>query len=159
MLTFVAQSCCASLASFSVIGEVHSQPIGPREKINFLLIALKQLEDERQAETKAAEKRGEFASVSPPTNVVPFGDWDWFYIKDGEARWFPNQGQAYKFVEVPIGFVSDLASVPSILWSKYPPQGRYAIAAIIHDYLYWIQTRPRAARRRPRRCFEQRWSF
>ncbi|EHI7918926.1 DUF1353 domain-containing protein [Salmonella enterica] len=30
----------------------------------------------------------------------------------------------------------DLASVPRIFWSLMPPDGRYAKAAIIHDYLY-----------------------
>ena len=34
------------------------------------------------------------------------------------------------------GFVSDLASVPRILWSLLPPSGKYAPAAVIHDYLY-----------------------
>lgn len=37
---------------------------------------------------------------------------------------------------VPKGFVSDLASVPRILWSIIPPWGKYYKAAIVHDYLY-----------------------
>ncbi|HFV9934559.1 TPA: DUF1353 domain-containing protein [Salmonella enterica subsp. enterica serovar Bovismorbificans] len=39
-------------------------------------------------------------------------------------------------INVPAGFVTDLASVPRIFWSLMPPDGRYAKAAIIHDYLY-----------------------
>lgn len=39
-------------------------------------------------------------------------------------------------IEVPAGFVTDLASVPRILWMLLPPDGKYAKAAIIHDYLY-----------------------
>ncbi len=39
-------------------------------------------------------------------------------------------------IRVPAGFVTDLASVPRALWSIMPPHGRYAKAAIIHDYLY-----------------------
>ena len=37
---------------------------------------------------------------------------------------------------VPTGTVTDLATVPRLLWSLCPPHGRYAKAAIIHDYLY-----------------------
>ncbi|EJI2433989.1 DUF1353 domain-containing protein, partial [Salmonella enterica] len=39
-------------------------------------------------------------------------------------------------IEVPAGFVTDLASVPRIFWTILPPDGKYAKAAIIHDYLY-----------------------
>ena len=39
-------------------------------------------------------------------------------------------------IYVPEGYVTDLASVPRILWSVFPPHGRYAKAAIIHDWLY-----------------------
>ncbi|EPB4370891.1 DUF1353 domain-containing protein [Citrobacter freundii] len=39
-------------------------------------------------------------------------------------------------IHVPAGYVTDLASVPRLLWSVFPPHGRYAKAAIIHDWLY-----------------------
>lgn len=39
-------------------------------------------------------------------------------------------------ITVPAGFVTDLASVPRILWPIFPPNGKYAKAAIVHDYLY-----------------------
>lgn len=39
-------------------------------------------------------------------------------------------------VRVPVGTITDLASVPRILWSIFPPHDIYAKAAIIHDYLY-----------------------
>lgn len=39
-------------------------------------------------------------------------------------------------ISVPAGFVTDLATVPCIFWSVMPPDGKYAKAAIIHDYLY-----------------------
>ena len=42
-------------------------------------------------------------------------------------------------VTVPAGFVTDLASVPRGLWPLMPPSGRYAPAAIVHDYLYQHQ--------------------
>lgn len=43
-------------------------------------------------------------------------------------------------VDVPKGFVTDLASVPRVFWSLLRPDGEYTYAAIIHDYLYWTQT-------------------
>ena len=35
---------------------------------------------------------------------------------------------------VPVGFASDGASVPRILWSIYPPFGKYLEAAVVHDW-------------------------
>jgi hypothetical protein len=49
-----------------------------------------------------------------------------FYLSDDNSD----------MIEVPAGFVTDLASVPRILWILLPPDGKYAKAAIIHDYLY-----------------------
>jgi hypothetical protein len=39
-------------------------------------------------------------------------------------------------IRIPAGTVTDLASVPRLLWAIFPPHGRYAKAAIVHDYLY-----------------------
>ena len=56
-------------------------------------------------------------------------------------RWTPDQGQGgYNAVNVPTGFVTDLASVPRIFWSILQPDGLYAYAAVVHDYLYWTQS-------------------
>ena len=46
-----------------------------------------------------------------------------------------------QLVMVPVGFVTDLASVPRALWDLFPPEGRYTEAAIVHDYLYSVQGR------------------
>ena len=48
----------------------------------------------------------------------------------------PDGIAAVHVVNVPIGYVTDLTSVPRLLWSIFPPNGRYAKAAIVHDYLY-----------------------
>jgi hypothetical protein len=128
--SFILQSASTiSLALYSRVFAASPSKDPPDAKGKFLMTAM------RQAEIK---------SVSPPPSIVPFGDWDFYYLKDGEAVWRPNAGQSYKPVVVPIGFVTDLASIPAILWFKYPAQGRYAIAAIIHDYLYWDQRRSRS---------------
>ncbi|HFW4799072.1 TPA: DUF1353 domain-containing protein, partial [Salmonella enterica subsp. diarizonae serovar 60-67:z35:-] len=49
-----------------------------------------------------------------------------FYLSDDNSD----------IIEVPAGFITDLASVPRILWMFLPPDGKYAKAAIIHDYMY-----------------------
>ena len=94
------------------------------------------------ARAKEAERRGEFSSLAPPQQLLPFKDWDFYYTKGRAAVWRPNAGQVHKLVRVPQGFVTDLTSVPQWAWSSgIRPEGPYAYAAIIHDYLYWIQDR------------------
>lgn len=40
-------------------------------------------------------------------------------------------------ITVPIGFITDYASVPRFFWRLCPPTGKgYTGAAVIHDYLY-----------------------
>jgi hypothetical protein len=38
-------------------------------------------------------------------------------------------------ITVPVGYTTDLASIPRIFWVILPPQGQYIKAAVIHDYL------------------------
>ena len=45
-----------------------------------------------------------------------------------------------RFFEIPIGFKTDLASVPKIFWSIFPPDWSYAKAAVLHDYMLSIST-------------------
>jgi hypothetical protein len=40
-------------------------------------------------------------------------------------------------IKIPAGWVTDFASVPRFFWRVLPPMGRYSLAAIAHDYLYW----------------------
>jgi hypothetical protein len=51
-----------------------------------------------------------------------------------------SDGAGVVRVDVPRGFVTDLASVPFFLWAVLQKTGRYGNAAIYHDYLYWQQT-------------------
>lgn len=48
-------------------------------------------------------------------------------------------------IEVPKGFVTDLASTPRFLWFIFSPIDEYSKAAIVHDYLY--QTKSEYSRR------------
>jgi len=44
--------------------------------------------------------------------------------------------QLKRLIAVPVGFETDLASVPRALWRLFPPCGPYLEAAVVHDYLY-----------------------
>ncbi|EAO0848194.1 DUF1353 domain-containing protein [Salmonella enterica subsp. enterica serovar Minnesota] len=68
-----------------------------------------------------------------PAILEMLGHFNWrvyepfaFYLSDDNSD----------VISVPAGFVTDLASVPRIFWTLLPPDGKYAKAAIIHDYLY-----------------------
>ena len=50
-----------------------------------------------------------------------------------------------EIITVPAGTITDLASVPRWLWAVFPPHGRYAKAAIVHDYLYGLGLGTKAA--------------
>ena len=74
-----------------------------------------------------------------PLHVGRFVDPMYFLLDP--IGWKPNFDQSgYGPVTVPAGFVTDFASVPRLFWSLFRPDGRYAYAAVIHDYLYWTQT-------------------
>ena len=70
---------------------------------------------------------------------------DTMYFLNSSTKWKSNYTDQRKFspVIVPKGFVTDLASIPRIFFSALRPDGIYCHAAIIHDYLYWEQTRSR----------------
>lgn len=61
-------------------------------------------------------------------------------IPRGSTRWEVEED--YKVVvlentiEIPKGFISDLASIPRVMWVVFPPFGRYTEASVVHDYLY-----------------------
>jgi hypothetical protein len=57
--------------------------------------------------------------------------------------WKPNTGQTLAAVDVPSGFVTDFASIPRVFWTLLPPDGEYTYPAIVHDWMYWNQERPR----------------
>lgn len=66
-------------------------------------------------------------------------------IRDGRSLWGLSEVLVYwpsnddKPIIVPRGFVTDLASIPRPLWSWLPPDGPWAKAAVIHDFLYYTQ--------------------
>ncbi|EDQ6553546.1 DUF1353 domain-containing protein [Salmonella enterica subsp. enterica] len=73
------------------------------------------------------------SKFTTPAILEMLGHYNWrvhepfeFYLSDDNSD----------IISVPAGFVTDLASVPRIFWALLPPDGKYAKAAIIHDYLY-----------------------
>ena len=67
-------------------------------------------------------------------------------VRNGRSLWALQRPLEYQtgpdpeeLILVPAGFVTDLASVPRIVWSFYPPDGPWAKAAVIHDFLYFTK--------------------
>ncbi|WP_206001977.1 DUF1353 domain-containing protein [Paraburkholderia aromaticivorans] len=81
--------------------------------------------------------------VSGPLRLMRF--LDPMYALLDPITWRPSteSENPYPTVIAPRGFVTDLASIPPIFYSLLRPDGRYAYAAIIHDYLYWEQNTKR----------------
>lgn len=72
----------------------------------------------------------------PPVPMTPFGDGnDSVLTQDLSYR----IKDTVHVIVVPAGFVTDFASTPRALWSVLPPTGRYQLAAVVHDFLYWDQ--------------------
>jgi uncharacterized protein DUF1353 len=112
------------------------------ERYDFMKRAMAEQDEQTKKRLDELAKRG----ISPlliVSSVVPFADWDFYFVKEGPISWRPNTGDTPQQVVVPEGFVSDLASIPRIFWQILRPTGRYAYAAIVHDYLYWTQARSR----------------
>jgi len=76
------------------------------------------------------------------------------YVLAAALTWRPRSPNRHRFevVEIPEGQTTDFASVPRILWTIFPPAGRYSLAAIVHDYL--CRQRPEGwTSRRAHKCF------
>jgi Protein of unknown function (DUF1353) len=67
---------------------------------------------------------------------------DDFWIVRGPLIWCdPTYGR----IEVPVGFLTDLASIPRALRNlpAFDPDGKSRRPAVVHDWLYQIQDRPK----------------
>lgn len=82
------------------------------------------------------------SAAKAPNGALHVGRFaDPVYFLTSVIGWDPEAKDAGAFqpVRVPIGFVTDFASIPRVFWSIMRPDGLYSYAAIIHDYLYWEQ--------------------
>jgi len=55
-------------------------------------------------------------------------------VKDWR-KWRLEQELVYRDIRVPVGYITDGASVPRPLWWLLPSWGRYSRASVVHDYL------------------------
>ena len=77
-------------------------------------------------------------SITRPLYLGRFQDPTYFLLQD--IGWQPSGNQkVLASVHAPTGFITDLTSIPRVFWSALRPDGNYAYAAILHDYLYWFQ--------------------
>lgn len=115
-----------------------------REKHDFVVAAMKE-NDEAFSRRLAELARSGIHPFMIVSTLMPFGDWDFYYVKGGSISWGPDTGGDMVKIEVtvPEGFVTDLASIPRAFWSIRRPEGRHAFAAVVHDYLYWTQIKTR----------------
>lgn len=89
------------------------------------------------------------SSVSPIATANPlalsrFAD-STYYLTE-PIVWTPRAEQKGKYepVIVPAGFVVTFESIPRVGWGLLEPDSSMAQAAVIHEYLYWTQTKTRA---------------
>ncbi|EAV4234148.1 DUF1353 domain-containing protein [Salmonella enterica subsp. enterica] len=73
------------------------------------------------------------SKFTTPAILEMLGHYEW-RVHEPFAFYLSNDNS--DVIDVPAGFVTDLATIPRIFWSLMPPDGKYAKAAIIHDYLY-----------------------
>ena len=77
-----------------------------------------------------------------PLVVTPRPDGHTWIVLSNFGYEVGEQGSG-DLISVNIGFYTDFASIPRLLWAFLPRWGKYGNAAVIHDYLYWEQPRSR----------------
>ena len=82
----------------------------------------------------------DFPDFSGQLIVRPLADGDSWVLMD-DLVYKTNDDRS---IAVPLGFITDFASVPKFLWWWTAPWGRHGFAGIIHDWLYYIQDSSRA---------------
>lgn len=63
-------------------------------------------------------------------------DWKLWQLEHDLVYEVGDKGSG-KVISVPVGFITDGASIPQFLWSILPTWGTYSRAAVIHDFLYY----------------------
>jgi hypothetical protein len=83
------------------------------------------------------------SSFTSPLIVEKIGERLWKTYR--ELIYYVGEENSADIIIVPVGFQTDFASIPSLFWMVLPPDGGYTAAAVIHDFLYFAQTRTRLA--------------
>lgn len=74
------------------------------------------------------------SQFTTPLQVEVIGDCQFRTI--ASFIYYVGQEGSEEYIAVKSGFVTDFASVPRVFWSVLPPHGKYAKAAVLHDWLY-----------------------
>lgn len=74
------------------------------------------------------------SQFTTPLRAEILGDYKFKTI--GSFIYFVGNISSEEQIVVPEGFITDLASIPRVFWNILPPNGQYAKAAVLHDYLY-----------------------
>lgn len=96
------------------------------------------IEPSADAPTRFDDKYGRLKVILLDDKVHPS-------LRGGRTLWALTEALVYwpsnghEPIVVPRGFVTDLASIPRPLWGWLPPDGPWAKAAVVHDFLYYTQ--------------------
>ena len=71
-----------------------------------------------------------------PVDFRPFVDGGHWIVRQPLATASASRTEQ---ITVPVGFVTDFASIPQALQSIIRQNGPYILPAVVHDYLYWDQ--------------------
>lgn len=106
------------------------------------VVLLTGLHPSAAATAVATPAPGHFAAVEPhlvmemkgPGRSLP-------EIRDGRTLWAVGKPVAFRtlagdLITVPAGMTTDLASIPRLVSGALPPDGPWARAALVHDFLY-----------------------
>lgn len=74
------------------------------------------------------------SQFTTPLRVELLDDYRFKTVDD--FTYFVGEKPSDHRIVVHAGFVTDLASIPRAFWSVLPPHGKYAKAAVLHDWLY-----------------------
>ena len=99
----VAMAQAPSAAPASVSDEA-------RERHAFIQQAMEE-QVARVAEAARENERRGVAAYMRVSTLVPFGDWDYYFVKGGTINWGPESDQGYQPVTVPQGFVMNHPSL------------------------------------------------
>lgn len=71
------------------------------------------------------------SSFTKPLRVEALDDNKWKLLE--QFDYYIGSLESDEYVAVPVGYVTDFATIPQIFWSIIPPWGKYGKAAVIHD--------------------------
>lgn len=73
------------------------------------------------------------SSFTKPLRVEAVDARQWKLLE--EFGYYIGTENSNEYVPVPVGYVTDFATIPRAFWSVIPPWGKYGKAAVIHDFL------------------------